>query len=65
MEKAKPKIAIPVRSASYADLEVPGVIVELDGAAAEELGAFEETALAEAEAWESNTDLPQEAAPHG
>jgi hypothetical protein len=61
----KPKSVYPVRSESYADLTVPGVIVELDAAAAEELGAFEETALSEAEAWESNTDLPQEEAPHG
>ena len=65
MEKPKSEIAIPVRSSSYADLNVPGVIVELDAAAAEELGAFEETALSEAEAWESNTDLALEEASRG
>jgi hypothetical protein len=39
------------------DFMLPGVVVELDAAAAEGLGAFEETALSEAEAWEANADL--------
>jgi type IV secretion system protein VirB1 len=36
---------------------VPGVVVELDAGEAEDLGAFEETALTEADAWEANADL--------
>ncbi len=39
------------------DLLIPGVVVELDAREAEDLGAFEETALTEAEAWEANADL--------
>jgi hypothetical protein len=46
-----------VLSNSLADLLVPGVVVELDAGEAEALGAFEETALTEAEAWEANADL--------
>ena len=42
---------------TLADLLVPGVVVELDAREAEDLGAFEETALTEAEAWEANADL--------
>ena len=44
-----------------ADMMVPGVVVEVDAAEAERLGAFEETALTEADAWESNADLGDEA----
>jgi hypothetical protein len=44
-------------SHAFADLLVPGVVVELDAREAEDLGAFEETALTEAEAWEANADL--------
>lgn len=44
-------------SNDIADLLVPGVVVEVDAAEAENLGAFEETALTEAEAWEANADL--------
>ena len=44
-----------------ADMMVPGVMVEVDAAEAERLGAFEETALTEAEAWEANADLGDEA----
>jgi hypothetical protein len=46
-----------VISSSVADLLVPGVVVEVDAAEAESLGAFEETALTEAEAWDANADL--------
>lgn len=46
-----------VLSDSLADLLVLGVVVELDAAAAEALGAFEETALTETDAWEANADL--------
>jgi len=44
-------------SRAFADLLVPGVVVELDTREAEALGAFEETALTDAEAWEANADL--------
>jgi hypothetical protein len=44
-------------SDDLADFLLPGAVVELDAAAAEGLGAFEETALTEAEAWEANADL--------
>jgi hypothetical protein len=33
------------------------VVVELDAHEAENLGAFEETALTEADAWDANADL--------
>ncbi len=46
-----------VLSDQWADLMVPGVLVELDANEAESLGAFEETALTEAEAWDANADL--------
>jgi hypothetical protein len=44
-------------SDSLTDLLIPGVVVELDADAAEALGAFEETALSEADAWDANADL--------
>ena len=46
-----------VISTTLDDLLVPGVVVELDAHDAEEIGAFEETALTESEAWEANADL--------
>ncbi len=49
-------------SDNYGDLATPGVVVELDAAEAESLGAFEETALSEADAWEANADLASEGA---
>ncbi len=49
--------AAAVISSTLDDLLVPGVVVELDAGGAEALGAFEETALTEAEAWEANADL--------
>jgi hypothetical protein len=52
-------------SDDIADLLIPGVVVEVDAAEAESLGAFEETALTEAEAWEANADLETEEAGHG
>jgi hypothetical protein len=54
-----------VLSDSIADLLIPGVVVELDAAAAEALGAFEETALTEADAWEANADLDADEAGDG
>ncbi len=47
----------PAFSQSLADGFTPGVVVEVDAEAAEALGAFEETALPEATAWEANADL--------
>jgi hypothetical protein len=52
-------------SDNIADLLVPGVVVEVDAAEAESLGAFEETALTEAEAWDANADLETDGAGHG
>jgi hypothetical protein len=51
-------------SNDLADLMVPGVVVEVDAGEAESLGAFEETALSEADAWDANADLDAEAG-HG
>ena len=47
-------------SDDLADLMVPGVVVEVDAGEAESLGAFEETALTEADAWDANADLETE-----
>ena len=52
-------------SDNLADLMVPGVVVEVDAGEAESLGAFEETALTEAEAWEANADLGTDEAGDG
>jgi hypothetical protein len=59
-----PMAAAPL-SDDFADLLVPGIVIELDAAEAESLGAFEETALTEAEAWEANSDLGTDEAGHG
>ncbi len=47
---------VPIISQNLDDFGLPGVIVEVDPETAEELGAFEETALSEEDAWESNSD---------
>lgn len=47
----------PIISADEADAIVPGVQVEHSPESAESYGAFEETAMSEADAWEANTDL--------
>ena len=52
-------------SDNLADLLVPGVVVEVDAAEAESLGAFAETALSEADAWDANADLETSEAGHG
>lgn len=52
-----PRAPTAVISRNLADLLVPGMLVELDAAEAESLGAFAETALTEAEAWDANPDL--------
>jgi hypothetical protein len=54
-----------VLSDDLADFGTPGVVVVLDAGEAEQLGAFEETALTEADAWESNLDLETDEASHG
>ncbi|GEM_PF-2207969 len=46
-----------ILSTRLSDFGTPGVVVEVDPDEAEALGAFEETALTEAAAWESNADL--------
>ena len=58
MEKPSPLI-LAVQSETYDDITTPGVIVEVDAGMAEELGAFEESALTESEAWGSNADLAE------
>ena len=60
-ERSRDASADALLSDDPADMMVPGVVVEVDAAEAERLGAFEETALTEAEAWESNPDLGDEA----
>lgn len=53
----------PIISLDYQDVQTPGVQVELEPDEAESLGAFEESALSEADAWEANTDVQE--AQHG
>lgn len=48
---------LPVISESENDLKTPGVQVEYTPAEAEHMGAFQETAMSESDAWESNADL--------
>ena len=60
-ERPRDASADALLSDNPADMMVAGVVVEVDAAEAERLGAFEETALTEAEAWESNADLDDEA----
>ena len=47
----------PIISRDLADLMRPGVMVEIDPAEVEQLGLVEETALDEADAWDSNADV--------
>lgn len=46
----------PIFSTDLSEFLTPGVIVEVDPDESEDLGAFEETALDEASAWEANSD---------
>jgi type IV secretion system protein VirB1 len=55
----------PIVTNRLDDLLTPGVRVELTPEEAEALGAFEETALSEADAWEANADLADEDSDHG
>ena len=50
----------PVLSDDVADMLTPGVVVEVDADEAEALGAFQETALSETDAWDANADLGEE-----
>jgi hypothetical protein len=65
MPRGLPMPGDAVLSDNIADLLIPGVVVELDAAAAEALGAFEETAVTEADAWEANADLDTDEARDG
>lgn len=47
----------PILSTNLEALETPGVIIQVDPDTATSLGAFEETALSEVDAWESNADV--------
>jgi hypothetical protein len=47
---------VPLISHNLEDMAIPGVMVAVDPDEAESLGAFHETALSEADAWESNWD---------
>lgn len=51
------EVTMPVISQSEEDAFVPGVQVEHTAESAERNGAFEETAMSEADAWEANTDI--------
>lgn len=57
-------IADAMLSDNFADFGTPGVVIVLDASEAEQLGAFEETALTEADAWESGLDLETDGASH-
>ena len=50
----------PILSNRLEDLDTPGVLVAVDPDEAESLGAFEETALSEEDAWESNLDMGED-----
>jgi hypothetical protein len=65
MDRPRDASAEAMLSDDLADLMVPGVVVELDASEAESLGAFEETALTEADAWDANADLETREAAHG
>jgi len=51
------EIVKPVISQSEEDMGTPGVQVEYTADIAEQYGAFEETAMSEKDAWESNMDM--------
>jgi hypothetical protein len=65
MDRPRDASAEAMLSDDLADLMLPGVVVELDASEAESLGAFEETALTEADAWDANADLETREAAHG
>ncbi len=47
----------PLVSEDLGDLMRPGVVLIVDPADADRLGAFEEPALSEADAWDANADV--------
>lgn len=47
----------PLVSTDLGDLVTPGVMVEMDAGEAQDLGAFEETALSLEDAWDANDDV--------
>ncbi len=47
----------PIISQSMADFGIPGVVIELDPDEAEAWGAFEETAITEQDAMESEIEM--------
>ena len=53
----------PIISADPADLGTPGVIVGVDAETAASTGAFEETALSAADAWNANAVIAAEQPP--
>lgn len=59
-EHARPPVVparAPLVSRDLADLTVAGAVVELDPEDAAAFGAFEESALSEADAWDANADV--------
>jgi hypothetical protein len=50
-------MSAPGISADFADRLIPNVVVELDPDVADRYGAFKETALGDAAAWDANGDL--------
>lgn len=47
----------PIITTDLSQLETPGVVVEVDPEMAADLGAFEDAAVTEEDAWEANADL--------
>ena len=64
MNRNIPQPQTPIISSSLDDLLTPGVMVEVDPDVADAYGAFEESALGEADAWDSNEDIQPEGAGH-
>lgn len=56
MSNEKESWVEPIISSNLEDLDTPGVMVEVDPEEADLLGAFEETALSEEDAWLSNIE---------
>lgn len=55
-----PKRPTIIQSENLADMQRPGFAVVVDPDIAEEMGAFEETALTEADVDDSQIDAPEE-----
>lgn len=50
----------PILSNRLEDLDTPGIMVVVDPNEADSLGAFQETALSEEDAWDSNLDMGED-----